>query len=140
VGKLISSLVPGYLATIVGFSVYALVVNLTVGPSLGGWFFPTAGWLILILWVIPPFIAIALALILRLSGRVKSAAAAQQASSLVTLPVIILSYSVAAGVIANPGMSGFWIGLVAWVLAILATIRGAKKLQRERLLGVSSEA
>jgi hypothetical protein len=37
-------------------------------------------------------------------------------------------------------MSGFWIGLVAWVLAILVTIRGAKKLQRERLLGVSSEA
>lgn len=139
-GKLISSLVPGYLATIVGFSVYALVVNLTVGPALGGWFFPTTGWLILILWVIPPFIAIALALILRLSGRVKSAAAAQQASSLVTLPVIILSYSVAAGVIANPGMSGFWIGAVAWALAIVAIIRGAKKLQRERLLGVSSEA
>ena len=140
VGKLISSLVPGYLATIVGFSIYALVVNLTVGPALGGWFFPTSGWLLLILWVIPPFIAVALALILRLSARVRSAAAAQQASSLVTLPVIILSYSVSAGVIANPGMTGFWIGLIAWVVAIVLVARSAQKLQRERLLGVSTEA
>ena len=140
VGKLISSLVPGYLATIVGFSIYSLVVNLTVGPALGGWFFPTAGWLMLILWVIPPFIAVALALILRLSARVRSAAAAQQASSLVTLPVIILSYGVSASVIANPGMSGFWIGVIAWVVAGILVVRSAKKLQRERLLGVATEA
>lgn len=139
VGKLISSLVPGYLATIVGFSLYALVVNLTVGPALGGWFFPTTGWLLLILWVIPPFIAVALTLILRLSARVRSAAAAQQASSLVTLPVIILSYSVAAAVIASPSATGFWIGAIAWVVAIILTIRGAKKLKRDRLLGVSAD-
>jgi len=139
VGKLISSLVPGYLATFVGFAIYALVVNLIVGPKVGGWFFPTAGWLLLIVWVIPPFIAVALSMILRLSGRMRSAAAAQQASSLVTLPVIILSYSVAAAVIASPGAFGFWIGAIAWVVAIFSTIRGAKKLKRERLLGVASE-
>lgn len=138
-GKLISSLVPGYLATIAGFAVYAVVVNLTVGSSLGGWFFPTPGWILLIVWVIPPFIAVALSLILRLSARVRSAAAAQQASSLVTLPVIILSYSVAAAVIASPGMSGFWIGLVAWLVAAFLIIRGSRKLQRDRLLGVATD-
>ncbi|MCZ6460731.1 MAG: ABC transporter permease subunit [Actinobacteria bacterium] len=139
IGKLIASLVPGYLATFVGFSLYALIVNLTVGPSLGGWFFPTRGWLVLILWVIPPFIAIALSLILRLSARVRSAAAAQQASSLVTLPIIIVSYAVAAGVVASPGASGLWVGAVAWVVAGLLITRGAKTLQRDRLLGVASE-
>ena len=139
VGKLISSLIPGYLATIVGFSIYAVVVNITVGSTLGGWFFPTPGWMMLIVWVIPPFIAVALSLILRLSARVRSAAAAQQASSLVTLPVIILSYSVAATVIASPGASGFWIGLIAWVAAFFLIVRGAKNLRRDRLLGVSSE-
>lgn len=139
VGKLISSLIPGYLATIVGFSVYAVVVNLTVGQSLGGWFFPTPGWILLIVWVIPPFIAVALSLILRLSARVRSAAAAQQASSLVTLPVIILSYSVAAAVIASPGVSGFYIGLIAWLVAGWLIVRGSGKLQRERLLGVATD-
>lgn len=138
-GKLIASLVPGYLATFVGFSLYAVIVNLTVGPALGGWFFPTRGWLILIVWVIPPFIAIALSLILRLSARVRSAAAAQQASSLVTLPIIIVSYAVAAGVVASPGASGLWIGAIAWVVAGLLIARGAKTLKRDRLLGVASE-
>ncbi|MEZ5342331.1 MAG: hypothetical protein R2706_13055 [Acidimicrobiales bacterium] len=41
VGKLIASLVPGYVTTVVGFGLYSLIVNLTVGPSVGGWFFPT---------------------------------------------------------------------------------------------------
>jgi hypothetical protein len=57
----------------------------------------------------------------------------------VTLPVIILSYSVAAAVIASPGASGIWIGAIAWVAAIILTVRGAQKLKRDRLLGVASE-
>ncbi len=138
-GKLISSLVPGFLALIVGFSAYALIVNLTVGPDLGGWFFPTIGWVVLILWVIPPFIAVALTVILRISARVRSAASAQQASSLVTLPVIMLSYAVSVSVVVSPGRASFLIGAISWVVAILLSVRGAKKLRRERLLGVASE-
>ena len=138
-GKLIASLIPGYLATVVGFSAYALVVNLTVGPDLGGWFFPTTGWVVLIVWVIPPFIAVAIAIVLRMSARMRSAAAAQQASSLVTLPIIVLSYAVAARVIASPGWAAFIIGVAAWIVALLLSIRGAKMLKRERLLGVASE-
>lgn len=139
VGKLISSLVPGYLALTAGFSAYALVVNLTVGSALGGWFFPTVGWVVLILWVIPPFIAVSVTVILRVSARVRSAASAQQASSLVTLPVIVLSYAVSVSVVVSPGRSAFLIGAISWIVAILLSVRGAKKLKRERLLGVASE-
>ena len=81
-GKLIASLVPGYVTTLLGFGVYSLVVNLIVGPEVGGWFFPTQEWWVLMLWVIPPFLALTLSLVLRLSARVKSTAAAQQASGL----------------------------------------------------------
>ena len=59
-GKLIASLIPGYLTTIVGFGLYSLMVNLIVGPAAGGWFCPTASWWLLILWVLPPFLLIAL--------------------------------------------------------------------------------
>ena len=138
-GKLLASLVPGFLATIVGFTLYALVVNLTVGPDMGGWFFPTAGWFMLILWIIPPFIAVAISIVLRMSARMRSAAAAQQSSSLVTLPIIILSYAVSARVISSPNSSALLIGTVAWAIAILLSVRGAGKLKRERLLGVASE-
>lgn len=138
-GKLLASLVPGYLITIVGFSLYSLVVNLTVGPKIGGWFFPTAGWLLLIISVIPPVIAIAIALVLRMSARMRSAAAAQQASSLVSLPIIVVSYALTVRVISAPGPSAFVIGAIAWAIALALALRGAGKLKRERLLGVASE-
>lgn len=89
--------------------------------------------------MIPPFIAVALTIILRISARVRSAASAQQASSLVTLPVIMLSYAVAVSVVISPGRSAFLIGAISWIVAILLSVRGAKKLKRERLLGVASE-
>ncbi len=69
IGKLIASLVPGYLTTLVGFAIYSLVVNLIVGPHVGGWFFPTAQWWLLMFWVVPPFLAITLSVVLRLSAR-----------------------------------------------------------------------
>ena len=139
-GKLLASLVPGYLITIFGFSLYSFVVNLTVGPKIGGWFFPTAGWFLLIIFVIPPIIAIAIALVLRMSARMRSAAAAQQASSLVSLPIIIVSYALTVRVISSPGPSAFLIGAIAWAVALSLAARGAGKIKRERLLGVASEA
>jgi len=139
VGKLAASLLPGYAAGIVGFGLYSLVVNLIVGPKLGGWFFPTVGWLVLVLWVVPPFIAIALSLILRLSARVSSAASAHQASSLVTLPVILMSYAVASGLLYSPIISAVAAGFIAWVIAALLLVSGTNSIKRERLLGVSAD-
>jgi len=140
VAKLIASLIPGYLAGIAGFTMYSLIVNIIVGSQIGGWFFPTAGWMLLVLWVIPPFIAIALSLILRLSARVRSAASAHQASSLVTLPVILMSYGVASGLLYSPVVSAAISGLAAWIVAIILLVTGSKSIKRERLLGVSAEA
>lgn len=140
VGKLIASLVPGYLATLLGFSIYSIIVNLSIGPEVGGWFFPTAGWWVLIFWVVPPFIAIALSLVLRMSAKVKSAAAAYQASTLVTLPVILLSYGAASGLLYSPVRAALFIGTAAWIVAVWLMIRGSRAIKRERLLGVASEA
>lgn len=138
-GKLIASLIPGYAAGIVGFGLYSIVVNVIIGPQIGGWFFPTTGWILLVLWVVPPFIAIALSLILRLSARVRSAASAHQASSLVTLPVILLSYGVASGLLYSPVISAAIVGAIAWLIAFALLASGAKSIRRERLLGVSSD-
>jgi ABC-type Na+ efflux pump permease subunit len=137
VGKLIASLVPGYLTTIVGFGAYALIVNLIVGPDVGGWFFPTTQWWILMLWVVPPFLALTLSLVLRLSARVKSTAAAQQASGLVTLPLIMVAYSQSTGALFGAGSASLWIGAVAWVLAAIGLTRGIRSVTRARLLGVA---
>jgi ABC-type Na+ efflux pump permease subunit len=136
-GKLIASLVPGYATTLAGFGVYSLIVNLLVGPEVGGWFFPTASWWTLMLWVVPPFLALTLSIVLRLSARVKSTAAAQQAAGLVTLPMIAIAYSQSTGALFGASSSGLIIGVIAWVLAIIGLSRGMRAVSRSRLLGVN---
>ncbi len=136
IGKLIGSLVPGYVATLGGFAIYSLVVNLIAGAEVGSWFFPTAGWWLLIFWVLPPFLAVALAIIVWLSGRVRSTAASQQAASLVSLPVIILAYGIAGGVAVDPTRAAIAIGGLAWVAALVTLTFGARVFDRERLLGL----
>ena len=139
-GKLIASLLPGYVTTMIGFGIYSLMVNLIVGPRVGGWFFPTAQWWVLMLWVVPPFLAITLSVVLRLSARVRSAAAAQQASGLVTLPLISIAYGQSTGSLIGASGSGLVVGAVAWIAAIIGLRRGARAVTRARLLGVDNTA
>ena len=115
-----------------------MIVNLIVGPQVGGWFFPTGDWWVLMFWVVPPFLALTLSVVLRLSARVRSAAAAQQASGLVTLPLIVLSYAQSSGAIFGSGTSGLWLGAISWVAAIIGLQRGSRAVTRPRLLGVDA--
>jgi ABC-2 type transport system permease protein len=138
VGKLLASLLPGYLTAGVGFLLYSLIVNLIVGPQVGGWFFPTANWWILVLWVVPPFLALVVGVILRISSRVTSAAAAQQASALVTLPLVILAYGLSTGSLSWARTFGGLLGLGAWICAVIVLWTGARALRRERLLGLGT--
>ena len=138
-GKLIASLVPGYGTTLAGFAVYSIVVNLLVGPEVGGWFFPTSQWWVLMLWVVPPFLAVTLSIVLRLSARVKSSAAAQQAAGLVTLPMIGIAYSQSTGALFGARASGLVIGIVAWIAAVIGLRRGMRAVSRSRLLGVDDQ-
>ncbi len=138
-GKLAASLLPGYATTIVGFGIYSLIVNTIVGPEVGGWFFPTSQWWVLMLWVVPPFLALTLSLVLRLSAKVKSTAAAQQASALVSLPLIMVAYSQATGSLYGGNSLAWYIGAIAWVLAVIALWRGIRVVTRGRLLGVADE-
>lgn len=137
VGKLIASLVPGYLTVFVGFGFYSLIVNFLVGPEVGGWFFPTTSWWVMILWVLPPFLALTLSLVLRLSARVQSTAAAQQASGLISLPLIMIAYSQATGALLGADWLPLVIGGLAWVIAIISLHRGVRSVTRGRLLGVA---
>ena len=137
VGKLLASLLPGYVTTLVGFTLYSLLVNVIVGPEVGGWFVPTTQWRLLMMWVLPGFLLIGLSLVLRLSGRVKSTAAAQQASGLITLPLIGISYGQASGAIYGTARTTIVIGAIAWLIGALSTWRGMRGVRRQRLLGVA---
>ena len=78
---------------------------------------------------------------LRLSARVKSTAAAQQASGLVTFPLILIAYGQSTGALLGSGtpLLALVIGAVAWVIAIVSLATGFRSLTRARLLGVANE-
>ncbi len=136
-GKLLASLAPGYVTTMVGFGAYSLIVNLIVGPQVGGWFFPTAQWWLLMLWVLPGFLLIGLSLVLRMSGKVRSTAAAQQASGLITLPLIAIAYAQASGALYGSAKTTILIGAATWAIGLYSTARGMGSVKRQRLLGVA---
>ena len=138
-GKLIASLAPGFLTVFVGFGIYSVLVNVIVGPDVGGWFFPTSQWWVLMLWVLPPFLGLTLSLVLRLSARVKSTAAAQQASGLISLPMIMIAYSQSTGALYTGPAVSWYIGGLAWIGAFFALTRGMRSVTRARLLGVADE-
>ena len=119
-GKLIASFVPGYATTLIGFGAYSILVNLVVGPEVGGWFFPTVQWWGLMLWVMPPFLLLGLSMVLRLSAKVKSTAAAHQAAGLINLPLIGVAYGQSAGGMFEGALSSVWVGSIAWVIALLS--------------------
>jgi hypothetical protein len=92
----------------------------------------------MMLWVIPPFLLLTLSLVLRLSARVRSTAAAQQASGLITLPIIGIAYAQSTGtLLGGSPNAGWWLGGAAWVLAAVSLHRGVRSVTRARLLGVT---
>jgi ABC-2 type transport system permease protein len=139
-GKLVASFLPGYLSTLIGFGAYALLVNLIVGPQIGGWFFPTKTWWVLMLWVIPAFIAMTLSIVVRVSGRVSSTTAAHQISGLVSIPAVVVSYGLSSQGLAKGIGVTFAAGAILWAMAVMSLARGMKGLRRWRLLGVAMDA
>ena len=90
------------------------------------------------LWVVPPFLLLTLSMVLRLSARVKCTAAAQQASGLVTLPLIMIAYAQSTGAV----FGGNWVGHHRSVHRLgprhlLGLWRGMRAVTRARLLGVA---
>jgi ABC-type Na+ efflux pump permease subunit len=135
-GKLLAALVPGYCTAAAGIVAYSAVVNLVLAPRTDGVLFPAGNWWVFMFWVVPPLIAMAIALILSISARVSSGAAAQQASSLIALPIVILAYAVSERSLFGSPWLAWLVGLLAWIGTAIAIWRGAGSLQRERLLGV----
>ncbi len=91
----------------------------------------------MILWVLPGFLIIGLSLVLRMSGRVRSTAAAQQASGLITLPLIGIACAQASGALYGSIGTTIVIGAITRTIGLLSTARGMGAVKRQRLLGVA---
>lgn len=135
-GKLVASLAPGLGTAAVGFVGYATVVNAVLAPHLGRVAFPVGNWWVILGWLVPPTLTLAGALILVVSSRVSSGAAAQQAASVIALPLVALVYVVGSSSLFGATWTTWFVGAGVWLAAGVAVILGARDLRRDRLLGM----
>lgn len=136
-GKVAAALVPALLAAVLGFLVYAVVVNAAGWPVMGRLFFPPLFWLILVAWVAPAVALLALGLVVYVSARVSTAQEAFQASALVVLPIVVLVIGQLAGVIyLGPGFVA-GLGLLAWALAAAILRHVRRRFRRTTLIAMT---
>ncbi len=135
-GKLVAVLVPAGLVAVVGFVGYGAVTNLVLAPQTGRPAFPTGNWWLVVVWLVPATLTLASALILTVSSRVSSGAAAQQAASVIALPLVALVYTLGASSTFGATWPAWAAGAGLWVAALVAVRTGAGALRRDRLLGM----
>lgn len=98
-GKVLASVLPSVALAWVAFVIYTVLVNALAGPRLGGIFFPTWTWAVIIVGLVPLVAFLATCLIVAVSGRSTTMQEAQGSAVLVILPVIGLVVSQATGLI-----------------------------------------
>ncbi len=96
-GKVLASVLPSVALSWIAFVIYTVLVNALAGPQLGGIFFPTWTWAVIIVGLVPLVAFLATCLIVAVSGRSTTMQEAQGSSVLVILPVVGLVVSQATG-------------------------------------------
>ncbi len=90
-GKILASFIPTILLTLLVFLVYGVSTNFFAYQAFQTYILPTPAWLMMIATI--PFLALApIALIVFVSGHVKGIKEAQQISTLLVLPVLIMPF------------------------------------------------
>jgi ABC-2 type transport system permease protein len=133
IGKIAASFIPALAITFVVFAIYGGIVNYLALQSFGSYILPSTPWILTIL--LAPFLSIAaIGIVVLVSAHVKGIKEAQQISSLLVLPILIMPFaSILDFININ---TGFFIQVMI-VLSIvdLAIIYfGVKSFRKESLL------
>lgn len=132
--KVIAPLFASLLVTLIGFILYALVVNLTGAPLMGRIFFPNGLWLLVVFWVTPAASLLGIGVMVIVSSRVTSFQSAYQASGLVVIPVLLLMVGQLGGVLLLSPALVILIGALLWAIALILLWFGMSIFRREELL------
>jgi len=132
-GKVLASLIPTILLTLVVFGIYGSTVNLLTLQEFGRYILPTPTWLMMI--ASAPLLALAaIAVVVFVSAHVKGIKEAQQISTLLVLPILLIPFISILG-IANLNVMFF-----AYVIAVLFVVDFAilyisvKDFKKEKIL------
>ncbi len=133
-GKVIASLIPSVGVAWTSFVMYTIVVTVLGGPVMGGAFFPTATWYVVILLLVPLVAVLAITLIVAVSGRSTTMQGAQGLAVLVILPVLALIVGQATGLM----LFDLWVALIAagvlLVVDVIVFLLVVRSVSRERII------
>jgi ABC-2 type transport system permease protein len=135
VAKLLSGWLAALAVALVGFVLYAIVVNAATWSQLHQIFFPNAMWLVLILWVVPALPGLGLGVMVLVSARAQGYQDAYQIGNMVVLPVLMLLAGQVSGYLCLSVTVVALLGAVFWLLDGLLIWLGSRSFRRGRLLG-----
>lgn len=132
--KLLTAWIPALIVTFVGSVLYAVVVNVVAYPVMERVFFPTALWVVLIIWVAPAAAGLGLAAMVLVSSRVSTFQEAYQLGGMIVLPVVFLLVGQFAGLLYLSPVLLIIGGLVLWGIDGALLWYGARNFQRGELI------
>ncbi|SDG79636.1 ABC-2 family transporter protein [Lentzea fradiae] len=133
-GKVLVSVVPSVLVTWVSFVVYTVVVNSLGASVMGGLFFPTWSWVVLVVVLVPLVSFLATSLIVAVSGRSKTMQGAQSTAVVIILPVVGLLIGQATGLMLFDITVALVAALVLLAIDVAAFFLVVKQFHRERVI------
>ena len=135
VAKLLSGWLAAFAVALVGFALYAIMVNGAAWSEMHRVFFPNAMWLVLMFWVVPAVPGLGLGVMVLVSARAQGFQDATQMGSFIVLPVMMLAAGLISGVMSFSVAMMFLVGLVIWLLDGVLIWLGSRSFRRGRLLG-----
>lgn len=133
VGKLLVALIPAMSLALVAFAAYAVYANVLGAGAVGGLFFPTPVWLLLVFWVAPGLSTLGLGLMVVVSSRVRSLQAAHQIGSLVIMPFVLVVIAQVSGSLFFDAATVLVLGSLVWIAAAVMLLTGIRLFDRDRV-------
>jgi len=135
IGKLLAAFLPGVGFSLIGFVLYAVVVNILGYPLIGRIWFPLPGWWPLIFWIVPGVALLATSVTVLISARVNTFIEAYQTGGALVVLVIGLIAGQASGAIHLTVRVNMLVGLIIWLIDFVLIRFCLKLFNRHALIG-----
>lgn len=133
-GKVLAALAPAVGLGLIGFALNVVVVNAAGYRLMGGLFFPSTDWLLMVLFLGPACALIGLGVTVLVSSKAKTVTGAQQASGALVLPVVLLMVGQLAGAFYFGGSLILGASFIALVIGVALVWLGARTFDRGELV------
>lgn len=134
VAKLLGPWIASIGVSLVSWVVYAIIVNVLAAGDVGRPVAITPLWALILFWLGPAVGALAIAILVVVSARVRGFQEASQLGGVIVLPVVFLVIAQLVGAIVLDARLAVVIGAVVWATAGTVLYVASRGFRRERLL------